>query len=502
MLTWFQDHNLPFPVGICDNNPENQGSEIEGIPVISFEEALKQYPNLKILITSVNYGNEIESQVLTKLPKENVVNIQWYFEKVNNQESLFSQSPPEIQAKIKRYTGMLRGENDDNFPLKQPEDIPKEAKEIVKELKFYQDAYLQRKNLLVEKNSLLLKNKNQFHDFWKDNLDKKLNDMDNDVRLVDFLNQSSYNGIYRFGDHLLCSECGPVVYNILEKVENVSKFSKYLEMRGIPFLYVQLPNKLSPEEINLPHGLENNMNQGATAFVHGLEENAVSVLDYRMVMLEEGISFQDSFYKTDNHWNTNAAFHATKRICKELEKRLSLDFDWEKFELENYESRIYQDIFWGDYGKQTGILYSGLDDFQLLLPKYETFYTWGVQENGFCKSGDAEYALLNPIMVDWGYFYLSPYLAYSLKYQGVTKISNHKCKTQNKILVLKDSFARAMASFLAPQFSELYFIDIRGDLTIKDVLQYIDTVKPDVVLMMHWPSAIMRQCVTDLNPNK
>ncbi len=110
MLDWFRQRELPFPVVICDNNKEKQGTKIEGIPVVSFETALLHHGDLKVLITSNKYGNEMEQQVLEKLSEDMVLNIQWYFEPENNRTSLFAQSPPELQARVKRYTGMLRGE--------------------------------------------------------------------------------------------------------------------------------------------------------------------------------------------------------------------------------------------------------------------------------------------------------------------------------------------------------------------------------------------------------
>ncbi len=54
---------------------------------------------------------------------------------------------------------------------------------------------------------------------------------------------------------------------------------------------------------------------------------------------------------------------------------------------------------------------------------------------------------------------------------------------------------------MAPHFSSLHFIDIRENYNKKDLLQLIESVNPDLVLMMYWPSALAtRSGGTDVNP--
>ncbi len=67
-LGFFRRENLPLPLAICDNSPQLQGGELEGIPVLSFAEAQERYKNLAILITNRRYYLEIFQQVKEKLP--------------------------------------------------------------------------------------------------------------------------------------------------------------------------------------------------------------------------------------------------------------------------------------------------------------------------------------------------------------------------------------------------------------------------------------------------
>lgn len=72
-LKAFEIENFPLPVAICDNAENLQGTELQGRPVISFEEALNKYPNLTIFISNKRFYSEILQQISDKIPKERIL---------------------------------------------------------------------------------------------------------------------------------------------------------------------------------------------------------------------------------------------------------------------------------------------------------------------------------------------------------------------------------------------------------------------------------------------
>lgn len=95
---------------------------------------------------------------------------------------------------------------------------------------------------------------------------------------------------------------------------------------------------------------------------------------------------------------------------------------------------------------------------------------------------------------------MNPYGVDSLGRNSYCQIVNHHSQGK-KILILRDSFILPMTKFLAAQFSELHFMDIRGDLNKKDLFAKIEEINPDMVLMAHWPSAVaVIPSTTDINP--
>lgn len=107
MIKWFKKYELQFPMAICDNDLNKHGTSEQGIPIISFDKALELYKNPQILISNVNFADEIEGQVLDKLSSNNILNIGNYFKP--KELTLFEQSNKEIRERISRYTSNLRG---------------------------------------------------------------------------------------------------------------------------------------------------------------------------------------------------------------------------------------------------------------------------------------------------------------------------------------------------------------------------------------------------------
>lgn len=71
-LDFFRQYQIPFPKLFCDNNKALQGSVQDGIPIVSFQEALEQFQDLSVIITVPFAYQEIYRQVTEKIPEHRV----------------------------------------------------------------------------------------------------------------------------------------------------------------------------------------------------------------------------------------------------------------------------------------------------------------------------------------------------------------------------------------------------------------------------------------------
>lgn len=390
MLQWFRKRKLKMPNAICDNSKEKQGSYIEGIPVISFEDALEKFSALEILITSTKFGNEIEENLIGKISQDKIINIQKYFLSINIPENKV------VEENIKRYIASLRGENQDKFTLLNPQDMPDDVKSAMLKCKEFKEIFERGEELKIPIDDYFVRFHN--NDFWRTlfEMEKTIN-TESTLSLKDIFESDHFNDMKKVGNHLIYQELSPIADIHSSVVERIDGFYQYLSKKDIPFMYVQLPNKLSNIKPEFQKQVVDKVNPAATYIVNDLKSRGIPCLDYREVMKQEKLDSFEYFYKTDLHWNSILAFKAGQNILKEIAHSCGFVLDQSKCEIENYERLCYKQIFLGSYGRNTGLLFSGIDDFEVILPKFETMYSRSNVHKGFFVKGNTREALLSSV---------------------------------------------------------------------------------------------------------
>lgn len=273
---------------------------------------------------------------------------------------------------------------------------------------------------------------------------------------------------------------------VAENAAATAAFSQDLEALGIPYLYVNAPQKLQRGEALLPTGVEEYGNESADAFLEELERQGTDYVDLRPLFEENGI-YSNWFFRTDHHWKPEAAFFAWQALTDELEERYGLDADPALTDPANWDTRVLEHFFLGSQGKRVGSLYAGADDITLYTPKFDSELTYSCPAYGFTRTGPFETSVCFPERVaqqDW--FNGNPYTYYAGGDYPIATITNHKNPDGPRVVLLRDSFACALTPFLALSCSELTTIDLRyfeGDL-----LDTIAGLEPDIALTLYTAS--------------
>lgn len=158
----------------------------------------------------------------------------------------------------------------------------------------------------------------------------------------------------------------------------------------------------------------------------------------------------------------------------------------------NYNIKIYKEWYLGSEGKRTGIYYTGIDDFDIITPKFETDFDFKVESQNVHRKGQFKDTLL-----DWSrfgaqdYFNELPYSTYSGGDVNLMNINNKKDTSGKKILLIKDSFSSVLIPFLSLGCSKLDIVDVRQPDKI-DLREYIKKTNPDIVVMIYNPSTIFK----------
>ena len=271
-----------------------------------------------------------------------------------------------------------------------------------------------------------------------------------------------------------------------ENAANTAAFARELEELGIPYLYLCAPQKLQRGVQLLPEPLAESGNASADAFLEELDMQGTDYLDLRLLFENNGI-YSSWFFKTDHHWKPEGAFLAWQYLTGILEEDYGIATDPAYTDAANYDQVVYEDYFLGSQGKRVGTLYTGTDDIVEYIPKFETDFTYECPSYPFTRTGPFEESLLFPERVaerDW--FNGNPYTLYAGGDYPIAAITNHNNPDGPRIVMLRDSFACALAPFLSLSCSELITIDLRhfdGDL-----METIGAYDPDLVLTLYTAS--------------
>ena len=226
-----------------------------------------------------------------------------------------------------------------------------------------------------------------------------------------------------------------------EKVsdKNLQKYAEAMEVlnakceeNGAKFLYVSLPSKLKPDTkfyLSSIPAYDNTLKMNEYVSEYGID-----ILKLDDSNLTQDYLRTDGYhYITDHHINTEMAFATAGLIADALNDRygFNVDSDNKYLNWENYNKKVYEDRYLGSYGRQAGYTYTGMDDYVVMTPKFDTQMTVTTYNTDFSKEstkkGTFEEALIRKerlALEDGEPFAPAAYATYG-EY-GLVKIVNEK----------------------------------------------------------------------------
>ena len=140
--------------------------------------------------------------------------------------------------------------------------------------------------------------------------------------------------------------------------------------------------------------------------------------------------------------------------------------------------------FLGSIGKRIGKYYSGVDDFEYILPKFETnlVVKKGEQET----AGNFEDTVIVKELIEDKDIKSNRYACYFGRDYSEIIIKNKSINTDNKMLIIQDSYGLVFSAMMSLRTSEVRVIDLRHFK--QNEIEYINNYNPDIVIIMYNPS--------------
>ena len=310
-----------------------------------------------------------------------------------------------------------------------------------------------------------------------------------------------YNGTLRLNNGRLTYQYKR--FDAEKYADNITALRDFVEDRGSEFLYVALPFKVDPynDNADVPTGTYEFSNNNQDRMLARLAEHGVYALDMRPLLREyadkelDG-NWYDAFFKYDQHWQPRTAFWAYGKLADMFHRDFGLKLDKRSLDFDNYNVDTYESWFLGSQGKKTGIIYSGIEDFDVIYPKFDTNITLKVPIHDETRKGSFYDVMFKQAHLKKDYYNVNTYASYIGGDYPLCIMKNEDAVNDKRILILKDSFTVAIQPYFSFLFKEVDVIDLRGFTgQNKTTREYIEELDPDIVMvfytssMMNYPEA-------------
>lgn len=253
------------------------------------------------------------------------------------------------------------------------------------------------------------------------------------------------NGILLAADSYLIERFdSPDTEGLSAKLEMLSSFAGVLSENGIPLTLAAAPRTIDAMESKLPVLFDTNPVHAPWDTLLSYE-NTIDILNLRDPLREAAASGDYVMYRTDHHWTTRGAYLAYAELMRH--------FGGEPLPPEAFDIQTVSDDFYGTSWSSAGLKWIEPDTIEWYrFEGDETDFETRISDSGEVYNGFYDTSYLE------GKDQYSAFLSGNPACLEIRQLS--PSEPRQKLLLLKDSFANALAPFLARHY-DLVLIDLR-----------------------------------------
>ena len=272
--------------------------------------------------------------------------------------------------------------------------------------------------------------------------------------------------------------------NMTERADSVAEFARFAKENGAGFCYVNVlakTNKFADSEVR---GIDY-ANDNADELLEKLQERGVDTLDLREYA--KGFSpskYHALFFRTDHHWLPTTGMWAAGILADKL-NTMGIAADKKYMDAAYYEEKIYPKAFLGSQGGRLKLSDEFYDDISLYYPKFPNKFHIEVPSYNVNKTGDFSVVYDKKLLADAEKIGRLTYFVYRYRLNPITKIDNLNLNSDDRVLIIGDSFQETMGVFLATGVAHITFLDIR--IFNGSVRKFIEELKPTAIIVAYLP---------------
>lgn len=245
------------------------------------------------------------------------------------------------------------------------------------------------------------------------------------------LGKREFHGVYLCGDRLIHK-----IEDASRAEQNIAYLQKLTELTDVPVYLGLIPTAAEVYRDQLPAGAEN---FDQAAYLEKVRESVPDAVWVDMEKWMDGASGVSLFYRTDHHWTSAGAWHGYAALMEAM---------GEPFEPLGTPETVSEN-FYGTLYSSSGVHWLAPDTIEryvsgesVTVENFEKGETHGLYVDSFLGEKDKYASFLGgntPLYI----------------------IRNPEAASEEKLLVVRDSYSDAMAPFLSQYFAEIHLVDLR-----------------------------------------
>ena len=283
---------------------------------------------------------------------------------------------------------------------------------------------------------------------------------------------------------------------IFEYALRLKRLQDCVAVNDTKVLFVVTPSKYCPDETVVRPGISvNDPNPVVDELLFYLNRLGVETLDLRESLPNENLSLEETFFKTDHHWTIPAAFYATGEVVNKIEESFGEDLDPQDYytDISNYDIVTYKKGMLGSMGRKTGAVFSGLENFTAIWPRFEgSFYRECKAEEGqdlsVYEGGFTEALMNTKLLTEKNDVYSdSQYSTYLNGLRIYEKIINNENPEGPSFFMIRDSYFSPVMAFMMPMCGRIDAIWSLEETHELDIESYVKEEQFDYIIMEIYP---------------
>lgn len=298
------------------------------------------------------------------------------------------------------------------------------------------------------------------------------------------IGQREMNGVIKLNNGYLNQNNDYIIDEAIETyADELVEFVDDVATEGTDVVWFSVPYVVDKYDNQMPIGYTEDFgNDNIDRFTRIFSEKGIETVDLRESLSKQGMKTYDVFYRTDHHWTTKGGFWAYKQIVEYIETKYDVKADDRVGNLDNYNVDVYSEWHLGSRGQRTGRFFTGIDDFELITPKFDTY----IQHYNSKEGGTFEDLFIDKTALQ-NKNYVSRYTYDRVLEKCLDDYwHNSDASIDMKILVVSDSMSKAVMPYMALTFSDVAeesFYSFTGSKHYA-----IADYKPDVVIFLKYIS--------------